>query len=275
MGKLYFLVPFSLGLIAAYSYQHYALRRIHSPHKLYATINDTLKIPYGRQSIYGELITPKDHKADTLIIASHGFNGSMTYFKQSLAYYLAQEGYAFYAFDFINGSKHSKSGGKIENMSASDEVNQLKTVLDHFKKDYRHIVLAGESQGGLITTLAYDECREDANALILYYPAYCAPVEARKRLENKETSMFGFQIDSNYSEELSKINVEEKIRKISVPTLLLHGDNDKTVDVSYAYRAKELSPGIEMHILNGKDHGFDQEGRKKAAQYVGAFLKRL
>lgn len=274
MKNRWLVISVCLGYIAVSNYRKFAMRRIHSSIRRFEAKRWEVKIDYENQKIYGELIFPKDHKADTLIIASHGFNGSMTYFKQGLGYRLAEEGYALYAYDFINGSRHSRSGGKIENMSVLDEIAQLKAVYSHFQNEFENIILAGESQGGLITTLAISEL-EHIKAVILYYPAYSAVDHAVKRLANGENEMFRVKLKTGYTKELAAINLEEKIRNITIPAILIHGSKDKTVDIGYSYWAKELNPDIELHVITDKDHGFDQEGREEASQYVSEFLKRL
>ena len=271
----YLLIPaVALGAAGACINSLFGIRRIPSGQKLYREKKEILRIPYRGKEIYGELLSPETGKPKALIIACHGFDGSLLYFKNALGYKLAQEGYALYAFDFINGSRHSKSGGSIRDMSAVDEKDQLLAVYDYFKERYENIILAGESQGGLIATLANAEL-QDIRALILYYPAYCAIPDARKRLAAGETKHFGIDFRSDYTEELAGIDLSGCIRGISVPAILIHGDSDKAVDVSYAYKAKELCPQIELHILPGKDHGLDHAGRTEAAEYVGYFLKNI
>lgn len=272
--KILLIVVAVLCPVAIYNYYHRAMRRIHSPHKIYNTEVQKFHIDHEGGTIYGELLSPAGTKADTLVIGSHGFNGSMLYFKQALGYRLSEEGIAVFAYDFINGSRHSKSGGAIEYMSAKDEVAQLKTVYEYFKKDYESIVLAGESQGGLISTLAVNSL--DVKALILYYPAYVAVTDARKRLAEGNNDMhFGINFKTDYTRELAEYDLESEIKAISVPVILIHGDKDRTVDVSYAYWACGLDENIELHIIKDNNHGLTQKGREEAAEYVSAFLKKM
>lgn len=273
--KYLILLAAVLIAVAIYNYYHFAMRRVDSPEPRYRSQSRIIKIPYGQENIYGELLFPEGKKSDTLIIGSHGFNGSMIYFKNALGYRLSQEGYDVYVYDFINGSRHSKSGGYIEDMSALDEVKQLETVYAYFEDKYENIILAGESQGGLITTLAYGDMKDKTRALILYYPAYCAVSDAKKRIEDQKSNLFGIRFRSDYSKELSQIDLESAIRAIDIPVLLIHGDSDRTVDVSYAYWSQKLINDCELHVLQGKDHGFDQKGRIEASGYVSSFLKKI
>ena len=260
------------GIFARY---RFGMRPVNSDQKIYEEEKKIVRIPFGDRQIYGELLSPKGKKAKTLIIGSHGFNGSYIYFRQALGHLLSQEGYALYAFDFFNGSRRSRSGGVIEKMSALEETKQLIAVLRYFEKDYENVILAGESQGGLVSTLAFGQIKDRVKALILYYPAYCAVSDAVKRYEAGNThELFGIHFVSDYTKELISIDLDEAIRKIDVPCLLIHGDSDRTVDVAYAKKAKQLNPKIELHILAGKDHGFDQEGRVAAGTYVHDFLIR-
>lgn len=273
--KIVLLIVIAALILPLYAYYRFAMRRVNSPHPSYSAVKEVIVIPYKDQKIYGELVYPKEKKADTLIIGSHGFNGSLIYYRQGLGYRMAQEGVAVYSYDFYNGSRHSKSGGTIEYMSAIDEKEQLETVFEYFKDKYKNIVLAGESQGGLVTTLALNDIQDQVKAAILYYPAYVAVDHAKQRMQDGSNTLFKITFKSEYTKELASIDLDKMIENINVPTILIHGDKDRTVDVSYAYKAKELNPKIELHIIKDNDHGFTQNGRVEASGYVSEFMKNL
>ena len=103
-----------------------------------------------------------------------------------------------------------------------------------------------------------------------------AVTDARKRLaEGNDDSHFGIKFRTEYTKELASYDLESEIKAISVPVILIHGDKDRIVDVSYAYWACKLDKDIELHIINDNDHGLTQKGREEAAEYVSAFLKKV
>lgn len=67
-------------------------------------------------------------------------------------------------------------------------------------------------------------------------------------------------------------DVFEAIRNYSGPVLIIHGDKDKVVDISYGRRATEVYKHAEFVCLPGESHGFIGAGRKKAAQLSYEFL---
>lgn len=51
-----------------------------------------------------------------------------------------------------------------------------------------------------------------------------------------------------------KDDIEPLLPKISVPTLIMHGDKDEVYPIERAYRFDELIPGSVLHVHKGKGH---------------------
>ena len=51
-----------------------------------------------------------------------------------------------------------------------------------------------------------------------------------------------------------KDDVEPLLPRISVPTLIMHGDKDDIYPIERAYRFHELIPGSVLHVHKGKGH---------------------
>lgn len=69
--------------------------------------------------------------------------------------------------------------------------------------------------------------------------------------------------------------VEEKIRSVRVPVLLLWGEKNRRVPVSLAYETRALlenSPEVRLEILPGIGHMLVQEAPQESAQLVRAYL---
>lgn len=54
--------------------------------------------------------------------------------------------------------------------------------------------------------------------------------------------------------------------------LILHGDRDGIVDVSYSARAAEQYPSAELEIISGAGHGFSGENFDLAMGYLLDYL---
>ena len=113
-----------------------------------------LIIPNGEKSIYGVLYSPEGEANGTVIIMSHGYNGSHNDWVKEGALF-AGSGYTSYAYDFCGGSVNSKSSGATTEMTITSEKEDLLAVVDYFKSlgEFDKIFLLGGSQGGFISSL--------------------------------------------------------------------------------------------------------------------------
>lgn len=69
--------------------------------------------------------------------------------------------------------------------------------------------------------------------------------------------------------------VEEKIRAVQVPVLLIWGEKNRRVPVSLAYETRALlerSPEVRLEILPGIGHMLVQEAPRESAQLIRAYL---
>ena len=232
--------------------------------------------------LYGELIVPKGVKDVPLLICSHGFNGSYRYYRNYVGPALAKSGYAVYCYDFHNGSRHSKSGGDTVEMSVFDERKQLSAIIRHFldseEFDREKIFLFGESQGAFVTAITAPLFKEQIRGLVLYYPAFSIQDDMLKRYktidEIPETMDFmGVRIGRRYYEGFFGFDPYEEVSGYKGPVLIIHGDADRTVNVSYGKKAAGAYENAKMIVLPGEDHGFSGKGKQTAAQYTYDFLQ--
>ncbi|MEZ4899977.1 MAG: alpha/beta hydrolase [Saprospiraceae bacterium] len=66
----------------------------------------------------------------------------------------------------------------------------------------------------------------------------------------------------------------EKLKKLLLPTLVIHGDADKMIDVSGGQATAAAIPNSELHIFPGMGHGFPQPLWKEMAQLIAAHIHR-
>ena len=72
--------------------------------------------------------------------------------------------------------------------------------------------------------------------------------------------------------------VEEKIRSVRVPVLLIWGEKNKRVPVSLAYETRALlenSPEVRLEILPGIGHMLVQEAPQQSAQLIRRYLDEV
>ncbi|MCW8991526.1 MAG: alpha/beta hydrolase fold domain-containing protein [Flavobacteriales bacterium] len=79
--------------------------------------------------------------------------------------------------------------------------------------------------------------------------------------------------------------IENAIKKTNQPHLIIHGDNDLTVNVEEAKQLNEWNKNADLKIITGANHTFDishphkeeqlSEAAKKVLTYSLAFIKKM
>ena len=240
---------------------------------------EPLWIVNGSRHIYGELFTPQTVKKNKPIaIIAHGFNGTHDY-ARNYHETLGRLGYQCYAFDFPCGSVRSRSDNNTMNMSILDEVSDLKAIVKYFRsKGNQHIVLVGESQGGLVSALTAAELKKEVSQLVLVYPALCIPDNWRQRYPRKEdiqdvTELWGVKMGRRFFEEIHDMKPLDVIGQYRGPVLIVQGDADRVVSMDDSRRAQQLyAPGTKLHVIAGAGHGFKPNEFREEMEQLSTFL---
>lgn len=240
---------------------------------------EPLWIDNGSRHIYGELFTPQTVKKNKPIaIIAHGFNGTHDY-ARNYHETLGRLGYQCYAFDFPCGFVHSRSDNNTMNMSILDEVSDLKAIVKYFRsKGNQHIVLVGESQGGLVSALTAAELKKEVSQLVLVYPALCIPDNWRQRYPRKEdiqdvTELWGVKMGRRFFEEIHEMKPLDVIGQYRGPVLIIQGDADRVVSMDDSRRAQQLyAPGTKLHVIAGAGHGFKPNEFREEMEQLSTFL---
>lgn len=240
---------------------------------------EPLWIDNGSRHIYGELFTPQAVKKNKPIaIIAHGFNGTHDY-ARNYHETLGRLGYQCYAFDFPCGSVRSRSDNNTMNMSILDEVSDLKAIVKYFRsKGNKHIVLVGESQGGLVSALTAAELKKEVSQLVLVYPALCIPDNWRQRYPRKEdiqdvTELWGVKMGRRFFEEIHEMKPLDVIGQYRGPVLIVQGDADRVVSMDDSRRAQQLyAPGTKLHVIAGAGHGFKPNEFREEMEQLSTFL---
>ncbi|MDO5344879.1 MAG: alpha/beta fold hydrolase [Lachnospiraceae bacterium] len=217
------------------------------------------------------------------VIMSHAFLMNQKVMKK-YAVELARQGYVVFTYDFCGGAIFSKSDGDFSDMTIDTEKEDLICVINYVKTlndiDIRRLILFGASQGGFVSCLVAAELKEKIDKLVLIYPAFCIPDDAKKGKmmtiefdpENIEQTFKRkmFKLSPEYPKSAIRIDIYEEIKKISCPMLIIHGDQDKIVDLGYAQKALETSKNerSDLKIIEGAGHGFNRKQFKTAMKYV-------
>jgi len=237
----------------------------------------------GRR-IYGTLHTPLDgNDAHPLVIMSHGFGGAH-WPEDPFAADLARAGYLAYGFDFCGGGEMSRSDGSMLNMSVLTEADDLNGVLDALLArpdvDPARVCLFGRSQGGFVSAYVAAKRPDDIAALVMFFPAFVLQDDARARADANgqfpETSCIaGKTVGRVYSEDAVSFDIYDMMGLYRGKTLIVHGDADKVVPLSYSQRAIACYEDAKLVVLPGQGHGFREGGNPQAAQIALRFLNEV
>ncbi|MBQ9032358.1 MAG: alpha/beta fold hydrolase [Parasporobacterium sp.] len=235
--------------------------------------------------VYGVLYLPMEvQETYPTVIISHGF-GSTADVTGPVAKYLAEHGFAAYAFDFIGGSAASRSGaadGDMSHMSVLTESAQLSEVIDQIAgqewAEPENLFLVGQSQGGYVSAYTAAQRPEDIKAMVLEFPAFALQDDCWERhgsIENvPETERFmGQELGAVYSLDAMSMDIYDVIGAYTGEVLLLHGDNDRLVDISYSEKALEVYENAELLVYEGANHGFAGDYADQANADILAFLE--
>jgi len=88
------------------------------------------------------------------------------------------------------------------------------------------------------------------------------------------TNVFGIEISPDYDRVAKDIVVSEVQSKYDKPVIIIHGDADPVVPVSYAYDAEKNFPDAELIVLPGAGHGFNEVDSETAIERSIAFVKK-
>lgn len=237
----------------------------------------SVEIPGG--IIFGvEYIPFTENKKPPCVIMCHGYNSShMDLEFGSRA--LAESGICAYCFDFCGGSTRSRSSGSSINMSIASEQRDLKAVirsvltLEYVDRD--RLYLYGESQGGYVAALTAAEMFGTVKALFLIYPAFCIQDDwLKKDLSacDKPFEFMGMTVSKKFYDGLPRYDVYSRMSGLCTPTLIFHGDCDKTVDISYSQRLIKVMPNAKLTVIEGAGHGFEISEQRKVMESVIGYI---
>ena len=233
----------------------------------------------GDRRLYGLMYHPNKERKLPVMIICHGLGGTHQVNLISADIY-ASAGYAVCSIDFYGGSEKTKSGGRTTEMSAITEKEDLLCVIWQIRElpwiDENAVYLWGESQGAYAAALAAAEVPELIRAEILLYPALNLEDMGKDKFASKEavteSTFLDVKLGKRYYQDIWDQDVYAEIAKYPGPVLLLHGDQDEIVPLSYSEKAAAVFKNVEYHIIHGEGHSFYNEAGRMADQMILEFI---
>ena len=243
--------------------------------------------PHGGISTVLTLPDSFDSKKDkcALVILMHGFIAKKDLYPlPTIAESLSKAGIASIRFDF---NAHGKSEGKFIDMTISSEIEDAKSVLEYARSlpFVTKIALLGHSQGGVVAGMLAGEMENiflRPDCLVLLAPAAvlkddaiagkCMYAKYDASNPPESVSVFFHKLGRNFIIEAQKLPVYETSSAYTGPVLIIHGDNDSIVPVSYSEKYFKLYKDSELCVLQGEGHMLNGNKKRLMEKIVG-FLK--
>ena len=91
----------------------------------------------------------------------------------------------------------------------------------------------------------------------------------------EDVSLFGgwIHVGKNYITDLWKVDFNQLLSSYEGHLLLLHGDKDSTVPISWSEDAKELIPDCEFRVIKNGGHEFFGQPFEDAMSYILPYLE--
>ncbi len=136
----------------------------------------------------------------------------------------------------------------------------------------------GTSQGGAVSALAGAAHPEDIRGMILLYPAFVLADEANELFQSTseipDTYHFMWmEVGRAYFEPLIGYDIYEDIAAYEDDVLLIHGDADSIVPLSYSQRALNIYPSAQLKVIEDGGHGFYGDDAQEAIGYMLEYLE--
>lgn len=231
--------------------------------------------------IYGVMYIPQQAgEKMPAVIFSHGFGGTHRVGAQ-YAENLAENGYVVYCFDFCGGSPSSQSDGSTLEMSLFTEQADLEAVLSMMQGldyvDSENLFFMGTSQGGAVSAITAAAHPQEIRGMVLLYPAFVMVDNANQLFSSAQeipdtTYFMWMKVGRAYFEPLLNYDIYGAIASYQRDVLILHGDADSIVPLSYSERAVEVYPSARLEVLPGAGHGFSGEDAQSANDFILEYL---
>lgn len=235
--------------------------------------------------ICGILSNPTSELSTPVIILCHGFATSKDNSTNTqLEKIFNNHKIATFRFDFFG---YGESEGDFENITISEAVDDILNAIYYLKdKGFSKLGLVGSSFGGMSSIISASKTN-DLFVLVLKSPVsdyYEVDTKRRTKEEIKDWKSKGFVIQRNskgeekrlnysFFEDFKNNNAYEAAKKIKIPTLIVHGDEDKTVPIEQSKKTSSIIENCKLEIITGADHKFSNSGEfEKILDLISNFI---
>ncbi len=271
------------------------------------TILQNFPVPGNHQRpIVTDLFYQKTGVKKPLVIFCHGYKGYKDWgvFGKMNEDFISS-GFALLKFNF------SHNGGTLEQpidfpdldaFGANNymmEMDDLQTIIDWITQNEEHrseidtedITLIGHSRGGGIVTLT---ASKDARIKKVITWAAVSTLDRTMFQEGPELEQWKkegvlyivngrtkqqmphyIQFYENYKKNETYLNIQNAAEKLTIPHLIIHGNEDQAVPIRHGQNLHRWNPNSEFHIVAGANHVFGAKQPWTTTEFPTAFQEVL
>jgi pimeloyl-ACP methyl ester carboxylesterase len=228
--------------------------------------------------IIGDVTFDEKNPNTPIALFVHGFKGFKDWGAHNLvARHFASNGYRYIKFNLshsgvpVNDPKDVTDMDAFASNTVSKELFDLNAVLDFIEKAYgkdTKVNLIGHSRGGGLSIIeAANDLR--INKLItwsaigdfgsLWKKEQEAEWKKNGRIfvtnaRTKEQMPLNVSLLEDLEENAAALNILDAAKRVNIPWLIIHGDNDVNVPFETAQTLAEASPGSRLVKIEGANH---------------------
>ena len=243
-------------------------------------------VPHHGRETHGFAVLPDaDQKAGAkfpLVIFSHGYNGHETDFAGT-ADYFAANGVAAASITFSGGSTRDASGFPTTSMTIYTECEDLSAVIEYLTADgsFDGLFLFGASMGGLVSAMTARALGDErVRGLCLLFPALCISDNWNAAFPDaadipETVELWGMTLGRGFFLSMHGKNLADGVGEYGGDVLIMHGDRDPIVNVSYGERVAEEYENAQLEVFAGEGHGFSHDANLRMEGMTLSFVHRI
>lgn len=227
-----------------------------------------------------------------LVVFAHGYKG----FKDWGSWDLVAQSFVKAGFDFLKFN-FSHNGGTVDNPidfpdleafgenTYSRELEDIEAItqlalsgidVDGEKKSWDKLALIGHSRGGGIVAIQAARSKSVSHlatwaSVADYEERFDFDMEEWKRTgvttvrngRTKQDMPHKYSFYEDYINNEEKLSIENAARKVDIPWLIAHGENDEAVDLENAQRLAKWNEKAKSVIIPGATHTFGASHPRK------------
>ena len=237
--------------------------------------------------IVTDVFYQKTNQPKKVIIFCHGYKGFKDWGAWNLmAETFAKAGFFFIKFNFSHNGGTAKNPIDFPDLEAfgnnnyTKELDDLESILDWISTNSNYnnevnlddITIIGHSRGGGIVLLKANEDhrvkRVITIAAVSDFGSRSSTIgdlekwkkEGVKYVLNGRTKQqmpHFYQFYENFKANESRLNIQQAVRNLKIPLLIIHGDQDSSIDIKEAHQIHSWKPKSDLKIIKNANHVFN------------------